>query len=109
MKKITPRPRSQLVAAVLPGLTRRTASAIHCAMCSGRRTQRMPANKNARAITMLKGQSQYPGNEDARTLRAALDFSVAYGNDRRYAHGGATDPRGDVKRSRRPSSRFPST
>src|SRR3569623_1796981 len=57
MKKFTPRPRSQLVAAVLPGLTRRTASAIHCAMCSGRRTQRMPANKNARAITMLMGPS----------------------------------------------------
>src|SRR3569623_1163818 len=57
MKKFTPRPRSQLVAAVLPGLTRRTASAIHCAMCSGRRTQRMPANKNARALTMLMGPS----------------------------------------------------
>jgi len=45
---------------------------------------------------MLMGPSLYAGNEDARTLRASLDFSVAYGNDRRYAHGGATDPRGDV-------------
>src|SRR3569833_3310721 len=105
MKKITPRPRSQFAAAALPGLTRRTASASHCARCSGRRTQRMPANKNAWAITMLMGPSINAGNEDARTLRASLDFSVAYGNDRRYAHGGATDPRGDVKKNKQPCAR----